>query len=274
MTLDRRLLAPVRPELVWFTGPDAIRFLNDLISQEIGTAAVGEVRRTLLLTPQGKIDFVLWALRGDDRVGLLTEDGRGEELISRLSRYRIRVDVEIEMESQPVALVLGGIEAPDRGWISTGDGLRADVSWPDLPRMLVVGAVPDLPVMSTDDYTVARIEAGEPLVGVDVDDGTIPQETGLVPETISFDKGCFLGQELAARLDSRGGRVNHHLRVLRFDGEAAAVGSEVVKDGETVGTLSSASGKLGMARLRRGVEAGDMVTAGGEPALVITSAVV
>jgi folate-binding protein YgfZ len=269
------MLAPARLQVVWFEGPDALRFLNDLISQEIGTAGVGEVRRTMLLTPQGKIDFVLWALRGDDRVGLVTEDGRGEDLVARLSRYRIRVDVQISLFEGPIALVVGEIDVPERGWVSTGDELRADLSWPGLPRMLVMGgAVQDLPEMTTDEYTMARIEAGEPLVGVDVDDSTIPQETGLVPETISFDKGCFLGQELVARLDSRGGRVNHQLRVLRFDVVAAEPGSEIAKDGETVGTLTSASGKLGMARLRRGVEVGDRVTAGGEPAMVVTAAAV
>lgn len=265
-----RMLAPVAPELVWFEGADTIRFLNDLLSQEIGTVAPGEVRRSMLLTPQGKIDFLTWVLRGEDRVGLVTEDGRGEELVSRLGRYRIRVQVEITMEDRPLGLVVGESDLAPGRWVSNDGSLSADLSWPGLPRMLVVGVVPELAVMEPDEYTLARIEAGEPLAGVDVDDGTIPQETGLVGETISFDKGCFLGQELVARLDSRGGRVNHHLRVLRFDGTAAAIGSEVVKDGETVGTLSSASGRLGMARLRRGVEVGDRVTAGGEPAEVIT----
>jgi folate-binding protein YgfZ len=132
---------------------------------------------------------------------------------------------------------------------------------------VVTGEIPDLPLMAVEDYTARRIEAGEPLVGVDIEE-VIPQETGLVPETISFDKGCFLGQELVARLDSRGGRVNHHLRVLRFDQEAAVVGSEVVKDDEVVGSLTSASGDLGMALLKRGVEEGDMVTVGSVVAAV------
>ncbi len=99
-------------------------------------------------------------------------------------------------------------------------------------------------------------------MGVDVTDATIPQETGLVAETISFNKGCFLGQELVARLDSRGGRVNHHLRILRFDGSAPEVGTEVTKDGEQVGVLSSAADRIGLALLRRGVEPGDTVTVG------------
>lgn len=261
-----RLLAPVRPQLVWFDGADALRFLNDLISQEIGTAESGEVRRSLLLTPQGKLDFVLWVLRGDDRVGLVTEDGRGEELVARLSRYRIRVDVEISLVEDGVAIVVGDTDVPWRRWVDTGEGINADLSWAELRRTLVTGGVPDLTEMSVEDYTVKRIEAGEPLVGVDIAE-VIPQETGLVSDTISFDKGCFLGQELVARLDSRGGRVNHHLRVLRLGGPAA-LGAEITKDGEGVGKLTSVAGGIGLALLRRGVEPGDEVLVGGVVAAV------
>ncbi|MEX1249476.1 MAG: hypothetical protein WEA57_02205, partial [Acidimicrobiia bacterium] len=81
-------LAPA-PDLVWFRGSDAIKFLNDLISQEIGTLDSGTVTRSLLLGPQGKLQFILWVLRDDDGVGLVTEDGRGDELMDTLNRYRI-----------------------------------------------------------------------------------------------------------------------------------------------------------------------------------------
>ena len=59
-------LAPETPDLVWFRGSDAVRFLNDLISQEIGALDPGRVRRSLLLGPQGKLDHMLWALRGEE----------------------------------------------------------------------------------------------------------------------------------------------------------------------------------------------------------------
>ena len=97
MTITEPLLAPVVPELVWFSGADAIRFLNDLISQEIGDVEPGTVGRSLLLTPQGKLDHLLWVLRGEGEVGLIVDSGRGEDLAAKLARYRIRVDVEIEI---------------------------------------------------------------------------------------------------------------------------------------------------------------------------------
>lgn len=257
------------PELIWFRGPDAVRFLNDLISQEIGTSEVGTVSRSLLLAPQGKLLFILWVLRGQDEVGLATEDGRGEELAATLGRYRIRVKVDIEPEARPVCLVIGK-SAIDRGhWQQEGDGLRADVSWRSTRRELLVGIEsPNLPILDHSTIDDLRISDGEPIMGVDVDETTIPQETGLVPETISFTKGCFLGQELVARLDSRGGRVNHHLRLLDFTGPAPDVGTELISDDRKVGTLTSTSGGRGMAMLWREVMPGSTVRAGGVEAVV------
>ena len=262
MSLTEPHLAPSAPELVWFGGSDAIRFLNDLISQEIGDMEPGAVRRSLLLTPQGKLDHIMWVLRGADDVGLVVDAGRGEDLVAKLGRYRIRVNVDIEPSPFERWLVVGPSDGEPGRWTGDRSALVADVSWSNVARALVVGERPDLPHLAVDDYEAFRIEAGEPLIGVDVTDATIPQETGLVGETVSFDKGCFLGQELVARLDSRGGRVNHHLRILRFDGSTPEVGIEVTKDGEPVGVISSATGGVGLALLRRGVEPGETVTVG------------
>jgi hypothetical protein len=261
-------LASTKPDLVWFAGADAVRFLNDLISQEIADMEPGSVRRSLLLTPQGKLDHILWVLGGGDEIGLVVDEGRGEDLAATLGRYRIRVDVEIEPSTEDRWLVVGPFGPESGRWSGDQDALTADLSWPGVERTLVVGVRPDLPSMRVDEYEMLRIEAGEPLMGVDVTDSTIPQGTGLVGPSISFDKGCFLGQELVARLDSRGGRVNHHLRILRFEGVAAVAGEMVSKDGEPVGTMSSSAGEVGLALLRRGVEPGDVVTVGERQAVV------
>ena len=261
MSLTEPHLAPSVPELIWFGGTDAIRFLNDLISQEIGDMDPGSVRRSLLLTPQGKLDHIIWVLRGVDDVGLIVDAGRGADLATKLARYRIRVDVEIEPSVSDHWLVVGGpMQSVPGQWTGDRSALRADISWSNTPRTLVVGERPELPPLGMEDYEALRIEAGEPLMGVDVTDSTIPQETGLVERSISFEKGCFLGQELVARLDSRGGRVNHHLRILRFGGQAPNAGAAVSKDDEQVGTMTSSAGEIGLGLLRRGLEPGDVVT--------------
>lgn len=215
----------------------------------------GETRRSLLLAPQGKLEFLLWVIRDGDMIGLLTEPGRGEELADALRRYRIRVDVDIDTETGPVSLVVGE-------W----DGY--DVSWPGVKRALVVGDRPDLPVGTAGEYERLRIEAGEPAWARDVDEGTIPHESGLVARSVDFGKGCFLGQELVARIDSRGGNTPRHLRRIETSDRSLQVGTTLVKEGKDVGKITSAVGSVGLAMVRREVEVGDQVDAGGVPAIV------
>lgn len=242
-------LAPKSPDLVWFSGKDAVRFLNDLISREISSMTPGEVRRSLLLGPDGKLDHLLWVLKFDDRIGLVTDPGRGGELANTLGRYRIRVDVEIVPEPEPVWLVMGPY-----------DGV--DVSWGRRKRVLVVGARPDLPVGTESEYDRERIAAGEPEWGVDIDEKTIPQETGLVGATVDFDKGCYLGQELVARIDSRGGNVPRHLRMVTLSAPVDP-GSPVFHGERQVGVLSSVSETSGLGMIRREVLPGEEVRVDG-----------
>jgi folate-binding protein YgfZ len=257
-------LAPKSPELVWFTGPDAVRFLNDIVSQEIGAMGQGDVRRSLLLNVKGKLDHILWVLRGDDQIGLLTDTGRGEELAATLGRYRIRVDVAIEVETRPLWVVIG---EERRGWAGGRDGpLEADISWRTTPRALFAGASPEVELGSIDDYELARISSGEPCWGVDVDEGTIPQEMDLVDLTVDFDKGCFLGQEVVGRIQHRG-HVNRLLRILDIEGTAAP-GDQIVWDGKEVGSVSSVSGPVGLGMVRREVPVSAVVGVGSAPAVV------
>ena len=258
-------LAPTAPDLVWFSGPDAVRFLNDLVSQEIGGMSSGEVRRSLLLGARGKLDHLLWVLRGDDLVGLVTDEGRGEALAATLTRYRIRVQVDIEPETRPLFVVMG--ESSAGSWAGDRHGaVDADLSWRAYPRMLVAGERPDLPMGSDPDFQAARVASGEPAWGVDVDEKTIPQETGMVGETVDFGKGCYLGQELVARINSRG-HVNRHLRVIELS-EPVPTGSVLQSGDREVGVLTSVTGNLGLALIRKEVTPGETVSAAGTEAVV------
>ena len=247
-------IAPAQTDLVWFSGADYLRFLNDILSQELGGLNPGEARRSLLLAPQGKLDFLLWVIRDEERIGLATASGRGDDLASALGRYRIRVDVDIEPESKGV-------------WVVVGHWEGFDVSWPGVERHLLVGERPELPEMTHDEYERLRINAGEPKWGVDVDDGTIPHESGLVTSSVDFTKGCFLGQELVARIDSRGGNTPRNLRLLQLE-EQVDIGAAVTVDGDGVGTLTSAAGDVGLAMLKRSVSVGDTVEVAGVRAVV------
>lgn len=259
-------IAPRGADLVWFSGADSVRFLNDLISQEIAKMEPGQVRRSLLLGPQGKLDHILWVLRGTDLVGLVTDEGRGPELAATINRYRIRVKVDIEADDSPGWVVVD--EADPGSWTGgPSETVRADISWKKTPRTLVVGERPDLPDGSDEEYELARIASGEPRWGVDVDEGTIPQEAGLVEAGVDFTKGCYLGQELVARIDSRG-RVVKRLRILELD-EPVESGSPIVaEDGSEVGAMTSAAGLIGMGMVRFEIQPGAVVRVGSAHATV------
>lgn len=251
---DRGCIAPETPDVVWFGGPDHRRFLNDLISQEISAMSVGDVRRSLLLRPDGKLAFVMWVLCGESRIGLMTDEGRGEALAEALTRYRIRVDVAVEPETAS-------------RWIVVGEGEGYDVSWSNTPRRLLVGDRPDLSTCSEERYERLRIGAGEPAWGVDVGEGAIPQESGLVDVSVDFDKGCFLGQELVARIDSRGGQAPRRLMSIDSDDDLLP-GSPVMSGGEEVGAVTSAIGGHGLGMIKRGIVSGSSVTVAEQEAVV------
>jgi folate-binding protein YgfZ len=261
-------LAPEAADLVWFRGTDALRFLDDLLSQNLAGMAPGEVGRSLLLSPRGKLNHMLWVLRGEEELGLVTDPGRGEDLATTLGRYRIRVDVDVEPSAEPTWVVMEPDEGPGPGtWLRSGSGVEADLSWPGVRRVLMVGPRPELGEGSMEQYEALRIAAGEPRWGVDVDEGTIPQEAGLEEVAVDFTKGCYLGQEPVARIDSRG-HVNRLLRILEFGDGAPEPGTAIVAGDREVGALTSVAGNLGLAMVRREVAAGDEVSVGGARALV------
>src|SRR5205085_1702728 len=119
-------------------------------------------------------------------------------------------------------------------------------------------APPGVPSVAPEAYEAVRIEAGIPVMGHELDESTIPAEAGIVDLSVSFTKGCYTGQELVARIDSRGGNVPRRLRGLILAGEAPA-GATLRADGKDVGVVTSVAvsprlGTVALAYVRRAVE--------------------
>ncbi|NND03230.1 MAG: hypothetical protein HKN91_10625 [Acidimicrobiia bacterium] len=269
--------------LIWVRGKDAVTFLDALISQSIGSAQPGSVRRSFLLTPQGKMRALLWVLRtGDDAVGLLTQASTVETVIGDLSRFRFRVDAQIELDARPTltlvgptgadALLAAEIPRPGEGWLQTPGGLVASLPFAasQLSRFVLVGdtaaAVTQSAISaSAESYASVRIAAGEPLGNIDFDDSTIAHELGPVDEAVDFTKGCYLGQELIARIDSRG-RVTKRLRTVVTSDNVDLTGA-VLESATPVGTVTSSApnpttpGTIGFALIHHKTETGAELTA-------------
>jgi folate-binding protein YgfZ len=256
-------VVPVQRDVVRVEGPEAIAFLQGQLSQDIEGLAVGASVRSLLLQPTGKVDAWLRVTRlGDDRVTLDVDAGFGEAVRARLVRFKLRTKADIGLETVSGFAVRGpgaeGLDLP--GALLAG--------WPGVEGIDVLdGALPaDLPQASPDDLEGLRIEAGVPALGAELTDATIPAEAGqwLIDASVSFTKGCYTGQELVARIDSRGGNVPRPLRGLLVAGEPVSVGTPVSVHGAEVGVVTSsgrsaALGAVALAPLARSVAPGTVV---------------
>jgi folate-binding protein YgfZ len=104
---------------------------------------------------------------------------------------------------------------------------------------------------NAEQFAAARVAAMWPIMGVDISTDMIPAETGIVECAVSFTKGCYPGQELVERMDSRGSTAPRML--TRIDCPAgAAAGADVVVNGVTVGTYTTVAGTQAIALIKRG----------------------
>lgn len=258
-------------EVVWVEGPGAVGFLQGILSQDLESMASGDVARSFLLSPQGKLEALLWLGKEAERVAVVVDVGLGAHVAERLNYYRIRVKAEVRAEERPVWSLWGpqARTVADVGehWADRDGAVRIPFATRGVDRVLVIGEleVSGLPLAGELAVTAARVESGEPVMGRDVDEKTIPQETGLASEAVSFTKGCYLGQELVARIDSRG-HVNRRLRglavtrnVLPPEGAAVWAGDREVGVMTSVCESTFVGAPIGLSLLRREVEDGDEV---------------
>lgn len=259
-------------EVVWVEGPGTVGFLQGILSQDLESMSTGDVARSFFLSPQGKLEALLWLAKDAARVAVVVDAGLGEYVVERLSYYRIRVKAEVRAEERPVWSLWGrrarAVADVSEQWADRDGAVRIPFPTRGVDRVLVVGEldVSGLPLAGELAVTAVRVESGEPMMGRDVDEKTIPQETGLVPEAVSFTKGCYLGQELVARIDTRG-HVNRSLRGLAVTRNVLPPeGAEVWAGERQVGVMTSVcesvfvGAPIGLSLLRREVEDGDEVT--------------
>lgn len=122
-----------------------------------------------------------------------------------------------------------------------------------------ISVVPAASSSPSDDHETARIAAGWPRMGFEIVPGeTIPAVTGVVAVAVNFTKGCYPGQELVERMDSRGADAPQRIRIVRVE-SGTAVGDPVLVDGAEVGTITSVSpaGGVALAVVKRGADVGE-----------------
>jgi tRNA-modifying protein YgfZ len=221
-------------------GPEADTFLERMLSNEVVSLEPGrEARSALLLTPKGRIVAPLRVVREEPEVYLLiTEAELAETVASTLLRARFAAKCEIEVKPYHGYLHLG--TDPGKGVANRDYGVEAWETWGEEER-----EAPD-----ASELEALRIEAGTPAWGKELDETVLPAEAGLDETHVSFTKGCYPGQEPIARLHYRG-HPNRRLRVLEV--ADAKPGDEILREGKTVGRVTSAVPGRALGYVRREV---------------------
>lgn len=266
-------------DVVRVTGSDAADYLQGQISQDVEGLEVGDSAWSLVLAPTGKVDswLRLHRLAPDEFVCDL-DPGHAGSAIARLARFKLRSDVAFEAE--PGWSIIS-VRGPAAGEVAVPAELTAEVCWPGFEGFDHLGRQVELPAglarFTESEYEALRISVGWPRLGAELTPETIPAEAGgaLIGASVSFTKGCYTGQELVARIDSRGGNVPHPIRLLVGPVDRdLPVGAAVELDGAEIGTVTSSAGRregepgLALARVPRRVEPGATVTVGGLVATV------
>lgn len=280
MTETKIALLPDRG-VVSVKGGDAEKLLQGTVTNDMALLASQGALHAGLLSPQGKILFDFFVVKTPDGFCLEMAREKTGELVDRIKRYKLRADAEIEDVSSDytVAAIWGGpYEPKGRGKppIYFTDPRLPGLGYRELMTMgsdwALAGDAAEC--ATADDYHAHRIALGVPEGGKDYPFGdTFPHEA-LFDQLngVSFKKGCYVGQELVARMQHRGTTKK---RVVPVVGEAALPepGAEIRVGGVGIGTLGSVAGARGLALLRldRAEEAaakGEQLYAGSVPVRV------
>jgi len=293
LTTGAALCEPPRASRLELMGPDRERFFGGMVTAPVEGLEPGRGAFGFITDVRGRVLASATVVTLEDRLWLEIPRGRGRTIIEHLEKYIVTDQVEIlplgDMASVRIAGPKSAELLTDLGATAARDlsepWSHAQVEVLDYQARLVReghSAVPAFslwqssaiaPLMAEDlaaagigrvgaEATEAlRIEHGHPLWGVDYDDSNLPQETG-IPNAVDYEKGCYLGQEIVARIHYRGQPARRMCRLVFEPGHMPAAGTEVEFDGRPAGIVTSVSpspagdAAIGFALLpRRAVEA-------------------
>ncbi|MDX1947804.1 MAG: glycine cleavage T C-terminal barrel domain-containing protein [Pirellulaceae bacterium] len=305
LTQTAGIAPPGDRTLIEVTGSDRLSLVNSFCTNDVKRLAAGQGCEAFVLNPQGKtIGHALIFHRG----GSLLVDGaagQAQTLIPHWERYVVSEDVTFrDLSASETSLLLAGPKSAailEKVGLAVPSGLpgcaegvfqgqsllikKTDYLGPETfflqaPRAAASELSTALLAAGAEQCDAAsveslRIEQGSPLFGLDLTDDNLPQEIGRDRQAISFQKGCYLGQETVARIDALG-HVNRLLIGLKIAGPVPAAGSPVLAEGKEVGRITSAanSPKLGatlaLTLVRRAqAKVGTTLTVDSSPATVV-----
>jgi folate-binding protein YgfZ len=280
------------PELgtVAVTGRDRQSWLNGLVTSDLARLEPGVASYGLVLVKIGRIVSDAWILPAGERMLVGVPRERVGVLREHLEKYLMMEDAaHVDASDQvgwvfvhgpraaELARTVGPLHGGHGGAVDTtglgGGVLAAAIANVDalVEDLVARGAVE----AGKDDWEALRVERYLPRFGVDFGEKNYPQEASLEKIAVSFNKGCYLGQEVVCRLEMRGHVIKKIVAVRLDGGEPPGSGAEVRSaEGKAVGTVSSAAagdaGPLALAMIRIDfAEPGTKLEVGGRPAVVL-----
>jgi tRNA-modifying protein YgfZ len=221
-------------------GPEARRFLHNLLTADIEALKSGEATYGALLTPPGKILFDLFVFDAGESFLVDCSAAQKAELVKRLGFYKLRAKTGI-IDETALAVGVSGQEPPQT--LRCRDPRSDAMGW----RFFA----PKDSLARATDYDCARIRHG--LADTDADLGSgefFPHEANLDQlGGVSFEKGCYVGQEVVSRMEHRG-TARSRILPVRLGGAAPAKGSDIRAGEKVVGSLLSSAGSMALALLR------------------------
>lgn len=252
------------------SGGDARGFLQGLVTQDITTVNENHSAWTAMLSAQGKYLYDFFVIAVGDGLLLDCDSSQAEELAKMLSIYKLRADVQIEnlKDAYHVVAAIGDLtplalpESPgrterfgDTGQIiafidSRHAGMAARIIAPQSEGETWV-LQRGYAQASIADYEARRISLGIPRAGID----SVPQKTLILENGfeelhgVSFNKGCYVGQEVTARTKHRA-NLRKRLYIVHGNAPLPEAGTDITLDGKNAGTMRSSAGAIGLAVLR------------------------
>jgi folate-binding protein YgfZ len=230
--------------VISLSGPEARGFLQNLVSNDVEKLSPGHGLYAALLSPQGKIGFDFFLVEGDGAILLDVAATSRDALLKKLKLYRLRAKVDIAArDTHGVFAALG--DGAARHAVRFSDPRHAG-----LPARSI-GALGEMPagLPGPQAYHTLRLELGIPESGDFGSEKIFALDGGLDElHAISFEKGCYVGQELTARMKHRATSRKRPLSVTA-NGEVPPPGTAVTQGGD-IGEIIAAHGKRGFAAVR------------------------
>lgn len=256
----------IERDFIKVSGKDSSSYLQGQLTQNIDSVQIGKSVLSFILEPQGKVNALVRLTKTDEQQWLLDiNKGFGQGVVDRLCKYKLRMKLQIELLDWkclgirgPKSIEFRSKDAKDSEIYTLDSSLRTIEGFDLVGRD--VAEPQDIAMCDPLAWDALRIEAGIPNMGSELNEKTIPAEAEINDLAVSFTKGCYTGQELVARIDSRGNNVPKKLRGIIIDSTLEVpIGAVVNFEGKKVGTISSSSYScqkqkyVGLAYLKRDV---------------------